>query len=157
MFRRSQRWMGGAIAFAVASSLVIATPEVAGADPGKPWTAQTEKSVPVSNATAQPAPPDAAEEKALKGTPAVTWPAPSITEVSSASTSSADTQQRGAVAQGPIKVKRAAGAAARAAETVSGQLAPGRNLSVIGGSDGREAAAAASRPSHGPAVAPSCR
>jgi RHS repeat-associated protein len=109
MIRRRHRWAGGAIAFTIAASLVTVTTPAAGADPGKPWTAQSEKSTPVRNVTAEPAPPDAAEDKALKESPKVSWPTPAVTEVSGG------TQQR-AAASGPIRVTRAAGAAARAAD-----------------------------------------
>ncbi|ALG08388.1 hypothetical protein AOZ06_17045 [Kibdelosporangium phytohabitans] len=94
----------------VAASLVAVIPNAASADPGRPWTARTEKSVPVTKIVAEPAGPDAAEEKALKSTPAVSWPAPSVSEVS------LDARQRSASA-GPIRVTRGDPARAGAAET----------------------------------------
>ncbi|CAM3770225.1 RHS repeat domain-containing protein [Kibdelosporangium persicum] len=109
MTRRRHRLAGGGIAFAVALSLVTVTPQVAGADPGPEWSPKSEKSIPVTTIPAQPAGPDAADEKALKGSPKVQWPTPSVTEVPLGA------QQRAAAA-GPIRVARKNTAARVAAD-----------------------------------------
>lgn len=107
MMRRRHRLAGVGIAFAITASLVTVTVTAQGAaaDPDRPWSAQREKSVPVRTLPAQPAGPDAAREKALRGSPKVDWPKPSVTEVGA--------QQRTSAAPGPIRVARKETPAAR--------------------------------------------
>jgi RHS repeat-associated protein len=99
MNRRSHRWAGAALAAMVAVSLLGAAPASADPDAGPLWLATKEKSVPGTNAVPQPAAPDAAQDRALKGSPAVTWPAPSVQDLS------LDSEQRTASSV-PIRLSR---------------------------------------------------
>ncbi|MFE9747094.1 RHS repeat-associated core domain-containing protein [Saccharothrix saharensis] len=110
MLRRSHRWAGTAIAGMMMASAIAAIPPSATAATDPEWSAPREKSIAVTNATASPVGPGAAEEKALKGSPKVSWPGPSTTEVPLGA------QQRAAAPPGPIRVKRAGDAGARAAD-----------------------------------------
>jgi RHS repeat-associated protein len=105
MIPRSRRWAGAAIAAVVAASLITAIPPTALADPE--WSAPTEKSVPTTPVAVQPTEPDAAEDKALKGSPAISWPAASITEARLGA-------RQASASAGPITVTRTADAQALA-------------------------------------------
>ncbi|ALG10714.1 hypothetical protein AOZ06_30880 [Kibdelosporangium phytohabitans] len=85
----------------VAAGLVNAVPPDATAQPGRPWSARAEKSVPTTVVRAEKPEPDAAEDKALKASPSVSWPAPAVAEISP------DGQRAAAAGASPIRVARA--------------------------------------------------
>ncbi|SMD21132.1 RHS repeat-associated core domain-containing protein [Kibdelosporangium aridum] len=120
MTRRRHRLAGVGIAFAIVTTLVTVLPEVAVAAPEAEFTPRTEKSVPVKTIPSAPVGPDAAEEKALKGSPKVEFPAPATTELSLGGT-----QQR-AAASGPIRVSRKDNARAANNSTIRVEVLPKR-------------------------------